>query len=221
MNPAPADRARNSSIATGGLPDLRRLLRATALALVTGSAAAQDCTPRLTLSFDTTAGVQAIYMAPCAPYAPVTVALGALVFGEQTGRAGDLRLNLPALPDGGILTVTLDGTVTRAPLPAPAGPVPDIAAVSWPDGPPPDLPGVRVAESGQGATPRRLGFPGETPVVDLLPAVPDHIDLVVTPTSCGRSYTAQIINGDSIRALRVTLPDCDGLDGALRIPLAP
>lgn len=171
------------------------------------------------MSADTSTGVQARFSAPCAPYAPVTVALGALVFGEQTGRSGDLRLDLPLFPGAGTLTVTLDGIVTRATLPAPAGPVPDIAAVIWPDAPPPGLPGTRVAESGDGTTPRRLGFPGETPVVDLLPATPDHIGLAVTPATCGRSITARLIIGDTVRDLNVTLPDCDGPDGALRIPI--
>lgn len=204
------------------MPEPRGLLRATVLALVPGVAAAQDdCAPRLTVMPDTTADRRAIYTAPCAPYATVTVALGALVFGEQTGRTGDLRLVLPTLSGTQTLTITLDGTVTRATLPTPAGPVPPFAAMSWPDTPPPDRPGAWAAESGHGTTPGRLGFPGETPVVDLLPLGANHLDLPVTATTCGRNITAHVVTGDTLRDLRVTLPDCGGPDGTLRIPLAP
>ena len=182
-------------------------------------AAAQDCTPRLTVT-DTPRGVAAVYTAPCAPYASVTVTHGPLVFGDQTGRTGDLRLDLPAADGAGTLSVALDGTVTRTALPAPAGPVPPLAAIAWPDAPPPDLLGARSAESGQVTAVRRLGFPGEGPVVDLLPGMPDHIDLAVTPATCGREVAARIITGDVIRDLRVTLPGCNEPPGALRIPLA-
>jgi len=227
-------RARSSSIATGGLPDPRALIRAAALAaLGAGGAAAQDCTPRLAVVEAGSESLRATFTAPCAPYAAVTVTHGPLKFGEQTGRDGDLRLDLPALPAGGRLTVSLAGTLTRADLPMPAKPVPDLAAVIWPDALPPDGPGARVAESGLGsglwsgpgsghaAAPRRLGFPGERPQVDVLPAGATSLDLPITPDTCGQEVTAQVVTGTQTRDLRVTLPACDGPTGALRIPLAP
>lgn len=189
-------------------------------AVAAGSAPAQDCTPRLDVAAAGADGVRAVYSAPCAPYAAVTVSLGPLIFGEQTGRRGDLRLDLPALPGGGTLTVARDGTETRTPLPAPAGPVPDIAAVIWPDAPPPDFPGARVAESGQGPALRRLGFPGEAPQVDLLPAGSAYLDLPVTAATCGQDIAARIVSAGRTRDLRLALPPCDGPMGALRIPLA-
>lgn len=191
------------------------------LALVPNVGAAQDCTPRLSVSAVAADRLAMDYTDPCAPYAAVSVALGPLVFGDQTGRAGGLRLDLPALPGGGSLAVTRDGVVTRAPLPAPTGPIPTLAAVSWPDAPPPDLPGARLAGSGHGAAPRRLGFPGETPVIDVLRGAMGHIDLPLGPATCGRRIAAQIVTRDGIRDLRVTLPDCGGPVGALRIPLDP
>lgn len=204
------------------MPDPRRLIPAVALAAIAaGSAGAQDCTPRLDVATSGGAELRAIYRAPCAPYAAVTVTHGPLVFGEETGRDGGLILHLPALPGGGILTVTLDGSATRADLPMPADPVPDLAAVIWPDAPPPDLPGAREAESGNRAVPRRLGFPGTTPQVDLLPGVPAQLDLPVTPATCGRTITARIVTGTQTRALRVILPACEAPMGAIRIPLAP
>jgi len=204
------------------LPDPGPLIRAAALAVAAaGSAAAQDCTARLAVTATGPATVRATYAAPCAPYAAVTVAYGPLVFGEQTGRGGDLRLDLPALPAGGTLTVTGNGAAARAALSPPADPVPDIAAVIWPDAPPPDRPGGAAAESGHGSVPRRLGFPGTAPQVDLLPAAATHLDLPVTPATCGRTLTGRIVAGGRARDLRVTLPGCDTPTGALRIPLAP
>ena len=195
------------------------MLGAGLLALGPACAAAQDCTPRLTVT-EASGGVAAVYTDPCAPYAAVTVTHGPLVFGEETGRTGTLRLDLPALPGGGILAVTRDGTVTRAALPAPAGPVPPLAAISWPDAPPPDLPGARLAESGHGTAPRSLGFPGAGPRIDLFPGTPDHIDLPLTAATCGRAVAGVVITTGSVRDLRVTLPGCDAPPGALRIPLA-
>jgi len=186
-----------------------------------GSAAAQDCTPRLDVAATGPASLRATYTAPCAPYAAVTVAYGPLVFGEQTGRGGDLRLDLPALSAGGTLTISRNGAVARAALSPPAGPVPDIAAVIWPDAPPPDLPSAGQAESGHVDGRKRLGFPGAAPRVDLLPGVPAHLDVPVTPATCGRTVTARIVTGPRIRDLRVTLPGCETPPGALRIPLAP
>jgi hypothetical protein len=185
-----------------------------------GDVAAQDCVPRLGIDRADEDGLRASYVSPCAPYTAVTVTLGPLVFGEETGRDGDLRLDLPALPGGGVLIVTQGGAETRAPVPPPAGPVPAIAAVIWPDAPAPDLPGAWAAESGHGA-PRRLGFPGETPQADLLPPGSTHLDLPVTPATCGRDIAGRIVTGDLTRDLRLTFPACDGPRGTLRIPLVP
>jgi hypothetical protein len=205
------------------LPDVRHLIRATGIAALTaGSVAAQDCAPRLFVLENGTDGtVRATYIAPCAPYAAATVTHGTLVFGEQTGRDGDLRLDLPAIPGGGILAVTVDGVATRVDLPAPAGPVPDIAAVIWQDFPSPDLPVTFADEAGLTVMPERLGFPGERPQVDLIPGNATSLDFPITATSCDQEIDVRIVMGADVRDLAVTLPACDGPLGALRIPLRP
>ncbi|PWR02185.1 hypothetical protein DKT77_13020 [Meridianimarinicoccus roseus] len=191
------------------------------LGLAASPAASQDCTPRISLSGPTGTGFALALTAPCNPYGRVGVALGPVIaFGEETDADGRLELSLPPLPQGTSLTLAIGAHRLTPDLPGEPTGTASLSAVIWPDGTAWGMPGVTFAESGTGAVQYRLGFPGLGPIADIrVGAVPDRLDIPVTPDSCGRAVTASVVTGGQAETLSFTVPACDGVPGILRIPL--
>ncbi|MCA8881508.1 MAG: hypothetical protein KDA73_16475 [Rhodobacteraceae bacterium] len=217
-------------------PD-RQPMRAAALALaagicLTGTAGAQTPTampgcpaPRLELSEEAGARLQISVRAPCHPYAPVVLTLGALRVSDETGIDGELVTRLPRLPGATSVAAEIAGSVLTTGIPAAAAPASPFAIVIWPD---PGPWGALVSDDSGNAGARRLGFPFPQPhqvadLLDLASGGAARIDVPVTSGTCGRILEAELLTPDhpAARTVRVTMPDCLAEGQGLRVPLAP
>lgn len=203
------------------MPDPRSLafLIAAALGAVAPAARAADCAPALSVVTVGEAGIELTLHAPCAPYAPVALRYGAISFAEETDTHGRLSLTLPRLAGADTVDLVQGSDRLSAPVPQPDLDAAPYTAVIWPDG-------TRWGHLGTpDATPAagqrfELGFPAGGPVADILTdAAQAWLDLPVTPDTCGRAVSAQVLLDGRALPLTLTLPGCDGSGGALRVPL--
>jgi len=193
---------------------------AVTLALAAGAGVAQDCPQELAASRTDGGWVRIGLRLRCAPYAPVTVTLGALRLAEELSLDGTLSLDLPPVRGAGEVVVEAPDARLGAAVPAAARPPDPFAAVIWPEG------SAWGELAARGADVRRLGFaaPGRGPLAAVV-ALPEdgravlHAD--VTSESCGRVLEAAVL--DAARAtpapLRLFMPGCHATGERLVLPL--
>jgi hypothetical protein len=194
------------------------LILTAALSALAGAALAQplpDCpAPRLTVAQDDRGLLVIRLEAPCAPYAPVRLTLGALAVDEETGIDGTLSATLPPLPGSGEVAVQVAGAELRAALPVLAAT--PFTAVIWP------ATGAWGSLSGATST-LRLGYPrpGSAPVDLAFGTGPVRIEAPVSESGCGRRLQAALLSDAAPQpvAVAVDLPDCAAVGQRVSIPL--
>lgn len=195
-----------------------RLLLAAVLSVLAGTAVAQSAptcpAPRLTVAQDDRGLLVIRVEAPCAPYAPVRLTLGALAVDEESGIDGSLSATLPPLGGSGEVVAQVAGATLRAALPdLVATP---FTAVVWPAS------GAWGNLSGAVST-LRLGYPrpGTAPVDLAFGSGPVRIEAPVTEAGCGRRLQAALLSDatDQPVPVAVDLPDCAAVGQRVSIPL--
>lgn len=157
--------------------------------------------------------------APCAPYAPVAIAMGDLRFTEETGINGGLELDLPRLAGTGHLAVSTASQTIVAPLSSTDGLTDYVVATATPAAWP-----VQMAQGAAEAV--VLGYPTATPRALVLPLAGSEtlqLDLPVTADTCGTEAALTLRHGsnDAASTVSVKMPDCSRLGSTLRLQMDP
>ena len=186
-------------------------------------ALASCAAPTLTVAPAAGAMLMLDLAAPCLPSARVELRLGALTFAVLTDAAGGFHAQMPAMAQTNrVLAIMPDGTELAASAEAPdLGAIERIALIAGASS--------ALHLSAPGGQITALGDPAARPALlaevhSIAKAAPEAAVIVVadlTPATCGADLGATFwrAGAPDVVPLSLAMPDCDGIDGAVLLPL--